>query len=488
MPEESWIPINQKLSGGLTISKLCCVGDDWQLFETTEDSRVLASKPKLADRWIEIGLLDETSLAEFSFGEHSLLLINSGMYLQLSSVTESNSPSSKSDAAAFAVSMKQTRRIIPDTPLHDAIYVERLSRLLPTWTVTEKISDERVLGSWLSGGVAVSTKSFRRITSLLGWMDKNDVRDVIELSGLDIPKNSGSVLAKSCNQDNKDNDIVDDAQQVATQEFEEPRMQLLSSKEFKLSGRPQLEEFFNEHVLDILSNEQRYKALGVEFPSSMVFYGPPGCGKTFAIEKLVDFLDWPTYHVDSSSVGSPFIHDTSRKISQVFEKAMENSPSVIVIDEMEAFLSDRQLNQSTGLHHVEEVAEFLRRMTEASANKVLVIGMTNRLEMIDQAILRRGRIDHIIEVEMPTAREVADLVTTLLDNMPTEDDLSVDKAKRLLNGLPISDVAFVVREAGRLAARAGNNKIDQVALDAAINQTLNSTKKKGEGGPGPVGY
>jgi len=468
MSIERWFPINYELADGLKLRKLLSASDDWQLYGGGHGLRALICRPELRGLWVESGLMDQTSLTEVSFGQEKYFLIESGKNQQLAPVTEFISPETKADAAAFAVSLEQTRQITDDASLHDAIYVERLSRLLPTWTVSEKVSDEQVLGCWLTGGVSVSTSSFRRMTILLGWLNKKDVRDVIQLAGLETPTDAGSIPSKRLENDetapkSKHQEQVRQQPKKKPRGDEEPK-----SSVFKLSGRPFLEEFFNEHVVDIILNEERYKALGVEFPSAVVLHGPPGCGKTFAVERLVEFLDWPAYHVDSNSVGSPYIHETSRKVSEIFEKAMEDAPAVIVIDEMESFLSDRQLNQSSGLHHVEEVAEFLRRIPEAMTKRVLVIGMTNRLEMIDPAILRRGRFDHVIEVGMPSKTEVTELVTALLDKMPVEGEVSIEKAISALKGRPLSDAAFAVREAGRLAAKEGKQMLDQDALDSAI--------------------
>lgn len=468
MSSERWFPINYEPTDGLKLHKLLSAGDDWQLYSIGFGSRALVCRLELGGRWVEAGLMDQGSLSEVSFGPDKYFLIESGNNQQLAPITEFISPTSKVDAAAFAVSLEQTRQITDDASLHDAIYIERLSRLLPTWTVSEKVSDEQVLGCWLTGGVSVSTSSFRRMTSLLGWLDKKDVREVIQLAGLETPTDVGSVRSKR-----RENDKTDPKPEHQGQARQQSKKKKQSddepqATEFKLSGRPFLEAFFNEHIVDIILNEDRYKALGVEFPSAVVLHGPPGCGKTFAVERLVEFLDWPVYHIDSNSVGSPYIHETSRKVSEVFEKATEDAPAVIVIDEMESFLSDRQLHQSTGIHHVEEVAEFLRRIPEAMSKRVLVIGMTNRLEMIDRAILRRGRFDHVIEVGMPSKKEVAELVATLLSKMPVEGELSITKAISILTGRPLSDVAFAVREAARLAARAGKQRLDQEAFDAAL--------------------
>src|SRR5258708_14737727 len=113
----------------------------------------------------------------------------------------------------------------------------------------------------------------------------------------------------------------------------------------------------------------------------MGLHGPAGWGKTFAVERLVEHLGWPSFQIDASSVASPYIHETSRKISEVFKSAAKSAPSVLVIDEMEAFLAKRDMG--SGHHRVEEVAEFLRRIPEAASSEVLIVSMTNRLDRTD---------------------------------------------------------------------------------------------------------
>lgn len=186
------------------------------------------------------------------------------------------------------------------------------------------------------------------------------------------------------------------------------------------------------------------------------------------MERLGEYLDWPIFEIDSNSVGSPFIHETSRKVGEIFDKAIDSAPSMIVIDEMESYLSDRQLHASTGLHHVEEVAEFLRRIPEANKCRVLIVGMTNRLDMIDSAILRRGRFDHVVEVGMPSADEVSELVESLLSKLPVDGGIDIQQAVRSLTGKPLSDAAFVVREAARLAAKSGKAALDGGSFLAAL--------------------
>jgi SpoVK/Ycf46/Vps4 family AAA+-type ATPase len=209
--------------------------------------------------------------------------------------------------------------------------------------------------------------------------------------------------------------------------------------------------------------------LGIGFPAAVILHGPPGCGKTFAVDRLIDFLGWPSFQIDASSVASPYIHETSKKVAEVFEKAMASAPSVLVIDEMEAFLADRETG--SGHHRVEEVAEFLRRIPEATENDVLIVAMTNRIEMIDPAILRRGRFDHVIEVGFAGEKEIQGLLGALLDKVPCADDIDPLPLAKALAGRPLSDVSFIVREGARLAARSGADQLRQVNLMDALRST-----------------
>lgn len=476
MAKDLWLPKGYELVDGSKIRSFLFSGEDWQIFDTDGSVNILLARPELAQKWNDTSFLDESLLVEIKFGATSFRYLKSHKKYALTPVESGKSPDSKVDAIAFSLALKESRKLSADVSFHDAIYVEQYSRLLPTWTLTPYVEDEVILGTWLTGGVEVSTESFRRLTNLTGWMPPGDLAEIIKAAGFRVPADAG-LLTKSKPRTQPKTDKKTVATE-ATVEQENPQLQSekIDHKSFTLPGRPQLEEFFNEHVIDIIFNAERYKALGIEFPSAIVLHGPPGCGKTFAVERLVDFIDWPSFSINSNSVGSPYIHETSKKISEVFDKAIDAAPSVIIIDEMESFLSDRSSGGTSGLHHVEEVAEFLRRIPEAINNRVLIIAMTNMIKLIDHAILRRGRFDHIIEVGMPSRIEVASLLNSLLKKLPKAEGLNMDAILDVLTGKALSDSAFVIREAARLAAKAGKTQIDQ----KSINEALKSLPKEKE--------
>lgn len=459
MALDAWLPVGYKLPDGAKVRVAVYEGANWQVYDTQGSGRALVALDDLVDRWVDAGLIARGLGNHFVFGDQKLWALSCSADQILCPVVEGNSPENKAEALSFALALKATRDVDAESPLQDALYVEKISRLLPTYSISARTDDDVVLGYWLTGGATVSAKSFRRLRQTMSWLGAGHLRDVVQAAGFEVAEviPADRSVASYPMPKSKEEPASQEAGQGAPS---------IASTVFELAGRPDLAAFFNEHIIDIIQNRDRYKALGIAFPSAVVLHGPPGCGKTFAVERLIDFLGWPSFEIDASSVASPYIHETSKKVAEVFDKAMENVPSVLVIDEMEAFLADRETG--SGHHRVEEVAEFLRRIPEAVKNEVLIVAMTNRVDMIDPAILRRGRFDHVVNVDFASEEEVLSLLEKLLSKLPKEEDVDPSPFASDLAGRPLSDVAFVVREGARLAARSGKDKLDQESLLSAL--------------------
>ena len=445
MSLDAWLPIGFVTPQNYQINIGLYEGDCWQIYKSICGGNILIVKEFLLQKWQDTGLVEKEFFGDFTFGGERFFSLTSTSGLILAPVGRNKSPDDKLQALSFAESLKISRQIDCSTSLHDGIFVERYSRVLPTYTSSKPISDDIVLGSWLTGGIPMSVNSGRRIKTCMNWLPNKSLEEIIQTAGL------------------SSNSSLSTPDSLPSHEH--------NTQEFKLAGRPDLEKFFFEHVIDIIQNEERYKTLGILFPSAVVLHGPPGCGKTYAVEKMVEYLGWPIFEVNSMTVASPFIHETSKKVSEIFEKAIQNAPSVLVIDEMEAFLADRGMGASSGHHRVEEVAEFLRRIPEAINNKVLIIAMTNRIEMIDSAILRRGRFDHLVKVDMPSKAEVKALLEHLLHDLPSDDYIDLEALSNELKGRPLSDVSFTVREGARLSAKNGSKVINQENLLLALGSS-----------------
>lgn len=482
MATENWLPIGFELPDGARCGKVSRGGSNWQIVETGGGGSALLAHADLAAKWIDSGLVEERELRALSFGSAAYCEVSCGPGQMLAPALDCRSPRTESEALAFAMAFCATRAIDALSPLQDAIYVEKLSRLLPTYSAASIIDDGVVVGAWLTGGARVSAESFRQLRGMLTWLSPEQLRGVVTAAGFAVKE----IMPTDPHQAVRSDAAEDPSAAPRADALAEAGDGLANARApFSLPGRPELEAFFNEHVIDIILHKTRYEALGVGFPGAVVLHGPPGCGKTFAVERLVDYLGWPSFQIDASSVASPYIHETSKKVAEVFDKAMQSAPSVLVIDEMEAFLADRSMGGGGSHHRVEEVAEFLRRIPEATANDVLIVAMTNRIEMIDSAIMRRGRFDHVIKVNYASAAEVLALLGKLLEKLPLDGTVDPIPLAEKLAGRPLSDVAFMVREGARLAAKSGADKLGQAHLLAAMDDAPSRT---GDESPRRIGF
>jgi SpoVK/Ycf46/Vps4 family AAA+-type ATPase len=208
--------------------------------------------------------------------------------------------------------------------------------------------------------------------------------------------------------------------------------------------------------------------LGVKMPNGLLLSGPPGCGKTFAMKKLAAFLAWNTVEVTLGSIGSSYMHQTTKQIRRLFEQAEVKRPSLLVMNEIDALAAQR--GPTSHDYKVEEVNEFLTLLETAAERGILVGATTNRIESIDNAFLRKGRFDLQVRMGYPDQAQASGMLAALLQERPHVQGLNLEAAATQLAGSPASDFDWAVNEAARLAARAGKDQIDDICLFEAINR------------------
>lgn len=428
--------IHNEKFGKIKISTLVYSDSNYEIYKTLSNSTLLIVSQELYLRWIDDKLFfaknpflqikyDGTNYA-YTLAEKTFAII---------SVKFGNPLCNRRSAIDFAFAVKQMRKVT-DISLYDGIYLEEYGYILPTYSEVAA-SDDATIGCYLSCGRSVHFSDADFSTSLLNNMEYEEISKITNIKRT-VPDN----IQDNNNQSEK-------------------------KGKFILPGRPELEKFFNEHIIDILNEPERYKKLGIDFPSSVILYGPPGCGKTYAVEKLVEFLGLPEFEINSTTIASPYLHDTAKKIASIFENAVTHAPSVIVIDEMESYLSDREI-QSNNPQRYEEVAEFLRQIQNAQKNKVLILAMTNMYDKIDPAILRRGRFDHHIEVGLPSVEEITALLYNITKNISLSKDIIILDIAKKLSGRTLADVAFVIKEAGLISGKNGDSEITLKSINSAI--------------------
>jgi ATPase family protein associated with various cellular activities (AAA) len=236
-------------------------------------------------------------------------------------------------------------------------------------------------------------------------------------------------------------------------------------EEFALPAQPQLEKVLREHVIDVVYRADDYTKLGVKPPNGILLKGPTGTGKSHAARELSEFLGWPVFDLDLASIGTSLLHETSRRIAEVFAKAETAAPAIVLLEEVDALGGARDRTHGAG---VEEVNTLLRQVENASARAILVIGTTNRPEALDPALLRRGRFDLSIAVDKLDVARARAMLDGLLGERPSAVGLDVAAIAARLAGRPASDLAWVVEEAARLAVRSGKHAIDEICLARAL--------------------
>lgn len=453
----------QELSDQSRIRKKVCEGDDWLICLTNNQTYVLAVSNELLEKWNAISAFpdgffepnDDTAAYYYHIAAKDTLI---------SSLEDGPYPVNAVQVLKFSEAFREAMRTYGISKMQNAIYLEENALFLPVSSTRGEIVDAGTLyASWLTAGVNISIEQGDRISTLMSWMPSDVLAKSKTLAGFQEEEGRKASAAKTKTKSKPTHEVKDGS---------------VPAEPFVLLGRPELEQFFNDNIVDIVRNRDKYKRMGIDFPGATILYGPPGCGKTYAIDKLAEYLGWPRFDIDSNSVASPFIHDTSKKISEVFQKAISSAPSILVIDEMEAFLTDRSSSGLSGTHHVEEVAEFLRQIPEAVSCGVLIFAMTNLIDSIDPAILRRGRFDHVVEVRMANAEEIESLLLHKFSELPVDPSVDAKRIAKKLDGRPLSDVTFILREAGRFAVKKDQDLIDNDCLDQAMEMLPDKKENK----------
>jgi transitional endoplasmic reticulum ATPase len=211
----------------------------------------------------------------------------------------------------------------------------------------------------------------------------------------------------------------------------------------------------------------------------MLFYGPPGCGKTYIARCLAEELGYFFQYCRPSDVASPFIHDTVRKIRDMFTAAIEKAPSVLFIDEFEAFVPARSELGGFQSYKAEEVNEFLANLEGCAERNVLVIAATNEPDRIDPAVQRTGRFDKLIYISPPDAQARAAMLVHHLDGRPLAESIDAEGIAAILDGYSASDIKFLTDEAARMAL-ARSEPISTETLLAAMGRVPPSITKEDE--------
>ena len=225
-----------------------------------------------------------------------------------------------------------------------------------------------------------------------------------------------------------------------------------------VAGMDELKQMVIEGFINVLNNRECAKAFGIT-PPSLLFYGPAGCGKTFFAEKLAEEVGINFMKVVPDDLASTLIHGTQEKIGELFRRAEEEGPTLLFFDEFDAMVPQRTSDDRN--YQNNEVNEFLCMLNKASEKGVYVLAATNHPERIDRAVLRTGRIDEIIYVDMPDDKARESLFRLELSKLPASDDIDYTRLATLTTGYNCSDISYIVKVASRKMFNASIQEKDK---------------------------
>ena len=440
MASFSWLPLGHCLPDGTSIGRVLKSGQRHQIVRAKLGGKVVLLVEDDSGAARRLGALAGDRIMRASFLERRLMALVSSADstpLLVGEIPRRPEALSAIEAHDLAIALSGLAKDCPEAAWSDALFLPDLAACLPLRD--DATEDRRRLAfGLLTGGVEDASLSLPGLRKLNPWLTETEIAEFLDVFGVTRR------VEKTANR--------------AT-DREAP---------FRLAGRPELEAFFREYVIEHYLEEGRYAALGVRPPGGILLHGPPGSGKTFAVRVLADHLGWPVFELNLNAVGSPFIHETGARLERLFDCAAEKAPAVVIIDEIDSFAGSRGLTSQD--YKIEEISAFLRRIERAADNRILVVGTTNRKDAIDPAFLRKGRFDHVLEVSYPGAEEVASVLRCLIAERPHSEGMNLETAAARLAGRPLSDVAWAVNEAARLAVQGGKDKVDDISLFAAIGK------------------
>ena len=236
-----------------------------------------------------------------------------------------------------------------------------------------------------------------------------------------------------------------------------------------------------KEVVDFLKNPDKYTKLGAKIPKGVLLIGPPGTGKTLLAKAVAGEAEVPFYSISGSEFVEMFVGVGASRVRDLFKKAKETSPSIIFIDEIDAVGRSRGKNAAMQSNDEREntLNQILTEMDGFGTNTgVIVMAATNRGDVLDRALLRPGRFDRQIYLELPTHKERRAILDVHAKPLKLSDDVNLDTLAAQTPGFSGADIANVCNEAALIAARREKEQIEMVDFYDATDRIIAGLEKK----------
>ena len=236
-----------------------------------------------------------------------------------------------------------------------------------------------------------------------------------------------------------------------------------------------------QEIVDFLKNPLKYTKLGGKIPKGALLVGPPGTGKTLLAKAVAGEAKVPFFSLSGSDFVEMFVGVGASRVRDLFKQAKDKSPSIIFIDEIDAIGRARGKNNITGSNDEREntLNQLLTEMDGFGTDtNVIVIAATNRADVLDKALMRAGRFDRQIYIDLPDLRERKEIFEVHLKPLKSDPKLDVDFLSKQTPGFSGADIANVCNESALIAARKNKKKVDRQDFLDAVDRIVGGLEKK----------
>ena len=232
-------------------------------------------------------------------------------------------------------------------------------------------------------------------------------------------------------------------------------------------------------VVDFLKNPKKYEKLGAKIPRGVLLAGDPGTGKTLMARAVAGEANVPFFSISGSEFAEMFVGVGASRVRDLFSKAKKNSPSIIFIDEIDAVAHKRDARGGAGREDEQTLNQILVEMDGFdNESGVIVIAATNRVDMLDKALLRPGRFDRHIDVTLPERKDRLEILKVHFKNKPTEKSVDLEALAAKTAGSSGADLANIANEAAITAAREGHKEITSADVTEAFERVAIGPERK----------
>ena len=248
-----------------------------------------------------------------------------------------------------------------------------------------------------------------------------------------------------------------------------------------VAGQDEAKDALRE-IVDFLHNPDKYAAIGASLPKGVLLVGPPGTGKTLLAQAVAGEANVPFFSISGSEFVEMFVGMGAAKVRDLFKQAQEKAPCIVFIDEIDTIGKKRDSGSGIGGNDEREqtLNQLLAEMDGFDGAKgVVILAATNRPDSLDKALLRPGRFDRRVPVELPDLQGRIAILKVHAKDVKMEDNIDFDTIGRATSGASGAELANIINEAALRAVRMGRNKVAQQDLEESVEVVIAGYQRKG---------